>query len=192
MEFLQLRASSGLAAILSLGALGCSDIVNPVAPELRSDLTYADASAFSKADRKTDVHAIHVRISNMVFGTTVVDEYTVHVIGVGDDVKGQFFLYQLRIVEGVEQAVIIASGPAECSQVDGNKAKVGFRVDYTTFPEGIPRGSELTWSVTDNGKSARADDTASQPLGNDARAYCALGLPYAEHPVERGKIQVKD
>ena len=128
----------------------------------------------------------------MVLGTTVVDQYTFHVKGEGDDVKGQFFLYQVRIIEGVEEAVVIASGPAECAQVNGNKAKVGFRVDYTTFPEGIPMGSELTWSVTDNGKSARADDGASQPLGNNARAYCALGLPYVEHPVERGKVQVKD
>jgi hypothetical protein len=192
MDLVRLRVSSWLVATASLGALGCSDIVNPVAPELRSDLTYAGASASNKSDRKTDVHAIHVRISNMVFGTTVVDQYTFHVKGEGDDVKGQFFLYQIRIIEGVEEAVVIASGPAECSQVAGNKAKVGFRVDFTTFPEGIPRGSELTWSVTDNGKSANAQDFASQPLGNDARIYCAFGGPHPEHPVERGKIQVKD
>jgi hypothetical protein len=127
----------------------------------------------------------------MVLNTTVVDEYTFHAVRHGDDINGEFHLLQRRVINGVEEAVVIASGRIECLTVAENRARVGGRVTMTTFPEGIPMGSEITWSVTDNGKNAKADDSASQPLGNNARAYCALGLPYPEQPVERGKVQVK-
>jgi hypothetical protein len=177
-----------LASALSV-AVSCAE---PTAPSLaRMDEVELVSSKDDNNAKKADVHAIHVQITNMVFGATTVDRYSFHAMEHDGDVKGNFFLYQLRIIEGVEDAVVIASGPMECVTVNGNKAKVGGRVTYTTFPEGIPMGSEVTWSVTDNGKSAKADDSASQPLGNNARAFCDLGLPYPESPVERGKIQIK-
>ena len=176
-----------VAALCAL--LACADAL-PSAPS--AALRAPEDSRVSAKGKVEEAHAIHVRISNMVLGTTIVDEYSFHMMEVNDDAKGKFFLYQRRIIDGEEVAVVIASGPAVCVEVDGNKAKVGGRVTFTTFPEGIPMGSELTWSVTDNGKSAHAEDLASQPLGNNARAYCELGLPYAETPIERGKIQVKE
>jgi hypothetical protein len=190
MRYVPTRKTCALVAILSVGALGCSESANPVAPALRPN-AHASLSSTGNGNggSKAQVKAIHVRISNMFVGTTIVDQYSFHAKRHGN--PGKFFLYQLRIIEGVEEAVVIASGPMECLSVTGNKARVGGRVAFTTFPEGIPMGSELTWSVTDNGKSANADDTASQPLGNDARAYCAGGLAYPETPVESGKVQVK-
>ena len=179
-----------LTRMTALCALvACADAL-PTAPNAPLESAGGASLAASKG-KKADAHAIHVRISNMVVGATIVDQYSFHAMQVNDDVKGSFFLYQTRIIDGEEVAVVIASGPAVCVEVNGNKAKVGAEVTYTTFPQGIPIGSELTWSITDNGKSAHSDDSASQPLGNNARAYCALGLPYAETPVERGKIQVK-
>ena len=186
---------SAALAWIGLVLLGaCNDVTGPVPASIAghdiSAITFAKDG--SLGDHNAHVHAIHVRITNMVFNATNVDEYNFNAVRHDDDVNGQFQFYQTRVISGVEQAVVIASGPIVCLDVTDNRARVGGRVDYTTFPEGIPMGSEITWSVTDNGKSARADDTASEPLGNNARAYCELGLPYAEHPVERGKIQVKD
>jgi len=175
-------------------AVGCADITSPAITTL-TDSGNATMS-FSKHDPGSDdnsyAHAIHVRIRAMPFNSTDVDEYSFHAVRHGDDVKGNFQFFQLRTIGGVEETVVIASGFITCLTVAENRARVGGRVEATTFPEGIPIGSEITWSVTDNGKSAKADDSASQPLGNNARAYCLGGLPYPEHPVERGKIQVWD
>lgn len=184
--FITTTARTFGVAALACALAGCSE---PTAPT--SSLVAGPAIASAKPDVHLDVHAIHVQITSMVLNSVTVDRYTFHVFRHDDDVKGKFFLYQLRLIDGEEQAVIIASGPMECVTVAGNRARVGGRVDFTTFPEGIPVGSEITWSVTDNGNSAKADDAASQPLGNNAQAYCALGLPYPEQPVERGKVQVK-
>lgn len=191
MRKLHVRLSVALALTAVLAA-GCADIMSPVAV-LHDD---GNAAAFiSEQDEhgaKAYAHAIHVRISATVLNTTIADEYSFKAMEHQDDVKGHFQFFQRRIIEGVEQAVVIASGPIVCLQVIGNRAKVGGRVESTTFPEGIPIGTEITWSVTDNGKSANADDGASQPLGNDARAYCQLGLPYPEVLVARGKVQIRD
>src|SRR5439155_21407459 len=180
---------------------GCGDITNPVTTPLAKS---SNAVVFSNDGTGSEdnqyAHAIHVRTTSIVLSpravvglspTTVVDEYTFFGVRHGDDVNGKWEFRQLRGV-GESQTTVVASGTIVCLQVEGNKARVGGRVEATSFPEGIPVGSEITWSVTDNGKSANADDSASQPLGNAAQAYCRLGLAYAESPVERGKIQVRD
>lgn len=175
-----------------LAALACvfAACAEPTAPT--SSLVSGTQLASAKGPKEhLDVHAIHIQITSMVFNATTVDRYTFHAMKHGSDVKGSFFLYQLRLIDGEEQAVVIASGSMECAHAESNKARVGGRVTYTTFPEGIPMGSEITWSVTDNGSSAKAEDSASQPLGNNAQLFCAAGGAYVEHPVERGKIQVK-
>ena len=184
------RARSLAVAALACLIASCSEPLAPATPLVSGALTASSKDGKDNAD----VHAIHVQITSMVLNAITVDRYTFHAIKHGDDVKGKFFLYQTRMIDGEAVAVVIASGPMECAMVENsNKARVGGRVTFTTFPEGIPMGSEITWSVTDNGKSAHADDTASQPLGSaDARAYCALGAAYPEVPVERGKVQVRD
>jgi hypothetical protein len=182
--------TAALASIALALVAACGDVTSPVTAALATD---GSVTALSKSgDNNAHAHAIHVRITNMVFNATVVDEYSFNAVRHGDDVNGNFQFYQTRIVEGVQQAVVIASGPIVCLKVTENRARVGGRVESTTFPEGIPVGSEITWSATDNGKSAYADDSASEPLGNNARTYCQLGQPYPEHVVERGKIQIMD
>jgi hypothetical protein len=183
---------SAALACCAVVSAGCTDITAPLAIQL-SDTSQRLAVSQDGAGSSdnSQAHAIHVTITNMVFNTTVVDEYTFQAVRHGGDVNGDFRLYQLRLISGVEEAVVIASGPIKCLTVTENRARVGGRVTMTTFPAGIPVGSEITWSVTDNGKNAKADDTASQPLGNNAQDYCGLGLPYPEQPVERGKVQVR-
>ena len=174
----------GLAAV---AAVGCSPVTEPVADGAPATLAKKAANGL-----QWSAHAIHVRLQNMALNTIIVDLYSFNARQIGTDAKGKFHLYQERIVAGQPAIVIIAAGEIECVTVAGNRARVGGRVTYTTFPEGIPVGSELTWSVTDNGTSARAQDFASQPFGNNARAYCALGLPFPETPVLSGKITIKD
>jgi hypothetical protein len=186
----QLLPALALASLAS-GLLACADITSPVPVSLVHDSS--PATAFSKGGEHDNehAHAIHVGISTTVSNVLVADEYSFNAVRHGDDVNGQFEFFQTRTIGGVSQAVVIASGPIVCLTVVGNRARVGGRVESTTFP-GIPVGSEITWSLTDNGKSANADDTASEPLGNVARAFCELGAAYPEHPVERGKVQVMD
>lgn len=140
-------------------------------------------------------HAIHVRIVASPFPPTVnVDAYSLHAIRHGDRTNGQFFFYQTRTIAGTpeSEADVVASGHIVCLQVEGNRARVGGVVEHTTFPLGLPVGYQVTWSMTDNGKSAKADDTASEPLGNEPQTWCAAsGAAYPEHPVEKGKVQVR-
>jgi hypothetical protein len=75
--------------------------------------------------------------------------------------------------------------------VNGNRARAGGVVTHSSFPEAMPPGHELTWSVTDGGEGKGATDSASPLLGADAVAYCEFGLPYPlESPQQRGNIQV--
>src|SRR5206468_2741188 len=130
--------------------LACADATSPVAvPSVSLRPSGALFSTTAGNDHDNDyAHAIHVRITNMAFNTTIVDQYSFNAMQHKDSVKGEFRFYQIRIIAGVEEAVVIASGPIVCLDVTGNRARVGGRVESTTFPEGIPVGSEVTWSVT--------------------------------------------
>jgi hypothetical protein len=181
-----------MVAGVVLGVGGCRELTQPEDNPYTLGSGGATAAKAGETRLKAYAHAIHVEISGMIFGAVFVDRYSFLVERKDGDVKGRFEFYQVRRVEGADEAVVIASGPMVCVDVVGNRARVGGRVDQTTFPEGIPLGSEITWSITDNGNSSKAMDTASQPLGNDAEAYCGFGGPYAEHPVEPGKVRVKE
>jgi hypothetical protein len=185
------RRSHRIASLCTLVAAVAS-CGEPTAPSSSALITpETTAIANGRASTVTaDVEAVLVKISSPVLNGMTVDRYSFIAVRRGDVVQGYFYLYQIRIVDGAEQAVVIASGPMVCASVTSNKAKVGGRVDYTTFPEGIPKGSEITWSVTDNSPKRKTPDTGSIPLGNNARAYCELGLPYPERPLERGFIRV--
>jgi hypothetical protein len=122
------------------------------------------------------------------FGTLVIDKYEFAAIRKPDGrVLGEFNLHGRNAGNRFK-----VRGDVECLNVSGNRARVGGVVRHSDFPEGIPVGTQLTWSVTDNGEGRNdSPDTASQLLGNDAAAYCAAGLPYPEFPSERGNIQVR-
>ena len=129
----------------------------------------------------------HVDIASKLGDVLIVDTYSFGAIRHDDRVKGQFEL-RAKFLD----VVIRAHGFVECVFVTGNRARMGGRVTQSTFPEGLPEGTELTWSVTDNGEGAKDPaDTASMLLGNDAAAYCAAGLPYPEFPLRRGNVQVR-
>lgn len=182
-----------LAIMLLLGSAACTPDRGPsaiigVEPAVQVPLVTGSAG---RRDERIDVHAVNVGLQSVVLGSVVVDRYSFHVHGRPGEMKGRFRLYQRRIVEGLEVAVVIASGEMECATVAGNRARAGGRITWTSFPEGLPVGEELTWSVTDNGRGRRGGDTASQPLGNQAQAYCALGAPYPEQPVSRGQVLIK-
>jgi hypothetical protein len=129
----------------------------------------------------------HVDIASNIGDILIVDTYSFGAISHDGRVKGQFEL-RARFLN----VLIRAHGFVECVSVTGNHARIGGRVTQSTFPEGLPEGTELTWSVTDNGEGENdSPDTASMLLGNDAAAYCASGLSYQESPLRRGNVQVR-
>ena len=191
MRKLDIRFSVAFACtgLVFIGA--CADVTSPVAPLVARDSSSAALSKSGAPSYDAQAYALLVRISSVVLGTTVVDRYSFVALKQGSDVTGKFEFVQMRNINGVQTAVVIAAGSIVCVHVDAHRARVGGRIDFTTFPLGIPVGSEITWSVTDNGQYPRAKDSASEPLGNNARAYCDFGLPYPEYPVERGTILVR-
>jgi len=130
----------------------------------------------------------HVDVASTVGDVLIVDTYSFAAIGHKDGrVSGQFELH-VRYLD----VSIRAHGFVECLSVTGNRARIGGRVTQSTFEGGLAVGTQLTWSVTDNGEGGNDPrDTASMLLGNDAAAYCALGLPYPEFPLRRGNVQVR-
>jgi hypothetical protein len=181
------RATCGLAALIGLSALGCSEGANPMAPELRSDLSNVSASAFSRASG----HKVRIKY---VVGNNVVDNYEFEAEEFDDgSVKGTFRVREKRFDPADPsgtKVIVKFKGDVVCVAVDGKKARIGGVVTKSNFKEGIPVGSLVTWSVSDNGKGRR-DDSASPLLGSaDAKAYCALGLAYPEHQVGRGQVKV--
>lgn len=120
------------------------------------------------------------------FRTMVFDSYSFNAhLDPRGGVHGQF-----EFRTKYENVGVRVHGRVDCVTVLGNKARMGGTVTHTTFDE-IPVGSQLTWSVTDNGEPGAGTDTASALLGANAEAYCANGLPYPEFPTARGNIQVR-
>ena len=129
----------------------------------------------------------HVDIASKLGDVLIVDTYSFGAISHDGRVKGQFELRARYL-----NVLVRAHGFVECLFVTGNQARIGGKVTQSTFEAGLPVGTQLTWSVTDNGEGAKdPPDTASMLLGNDAAAYCALGLPYPESPLRRGNAQVR-
>jgi hypothetical protein len=130
----------------------------------------------------------HADIASTLGTVLIVDTYSFAAIGHKDGrVSGQFELRAKYL-----NVTVRAHGVVECLFVTGNRARLGGRVTQSTFESGLPVGTQLTWSVMDNGEGGKdAPDTASMLLGNDAAAYCALGLPYPEYPIRRGNVQVR-
>jgi len=130
----------------------------------------------------------HVDIESTLGNVLIVDTYSFAAIGQKDGrVSGQFELRARYL-----NVLVRAHGFVECLFVTGNRARIGGKVTQSTFEAGLPEGTQLTWSVTDNGEGEKdPPDTASMLLGNDAAAYCALGLPYPEFPLRRGNVQVR-
>lgn len=98
-----------------------------------------------------------------------------------------------NFVSAYDWTGVYLSGTIVCYTVVGNQARIGGIVTASSFPE-IPVGTSETWSITDNGTATSGTpDTGSSLLGGNsdyARAYCADGLPYEEHPYLAGGVQI--
>lgn len=171
-----------LCAAAMLAACSAGDIT---APKLES------GPAAKTADDYAGTYKAGVSISYTV-DANVYDHYW---FSANQDsygkVSGNFLLWELRVFSSSSWAAVGVWGRVVCVNATGNKARIGGVVTYSTFA-GIPVGTALTWSVTDNGtKGQSSDDTASALYGvSDPYAYCAGGLPYPETSATQGGVTV--
>jgi hypothetical protein len=130
----------------------------------------------------------HVDQTQSPFGIVVINQYSFSAIRTPHGrINGQF-----EFRAKFQGQVVRAHGDVECLSINGNQARVAGRVTQSTFPEGVPIDSELTWTVTDNGEGGRGRDTASQMLGFPKDLFCAATVgQYPEAPIRRGNIQVR-
>ncbi len=123
------------------------------------------------------------------FGGVVIDRYEFSAVRHSDGRVTGRFNFRSRY----DDVEVRATGEVLCVTVTGNRARIGGIVRQSDFEQGIPVGSQLFWSVTDNGEGHNdASDTASPLLGTaDAAGFCAGGAPALEFAVGRGNIQVR-
>lgn len=154
----------------------------------------APAPAAAAPSRGSDGEWVMGKVDvTFFFGTQVFDEFDFQVKERGRDGTLGSFWFRTRYVEPAgTSADIRVRGEILCATASGNRVRVGavVRESNSAF---IPVGEELTWSSTDNGNgnSRKSGDTSSQPLGADAEAYCALGLPYPEFPLVKGFVKIR-
>jgi len=129
----------------------------------------------------------HVDQTSSPFGLAVIDQYSFAAVRTPQgQINGQF-----EFRAKYQGLVVRAHGEVECLSINGNKARIAGRVTQSTFEGGIPTGSSLTWTVTDNDEPGRGRDTASQLLGAPREVFCAGAAQYPEAPLRRGNIQVR-
>jgi hypothetical protein len=146
----------------------------------------------SFADDNMQMAQGHVEIHPAVFGTLVIDKYSFVAISHEDGrVSGEFeFDHSFRDPVTDRELNERVHGTVDCVTITGNRARVGGTVRHSKSPF-IPEGSQLAWSVTDNGNNKDNPDTASEMLGGNAFLYCAFGLPFPESPLIHGNLNVR-
>lgn len=130
----------------------------------------------------------HVDQTESPFGVAVIDQYSFSAIRTPHGkINGQF-----EFRAKYQGLVVRAHGAVDCLTINGNHARIAGHVTQSTFEAGIPSGSELTWTVTDNGEPGDGRDTASELLGFSRELFCAAPAgQYPEAPIRRGNIQVR-
>lgn len=155
-----------------------------------ADIGKVPQLATQSDDSKNHVQSAtgHVDQMESPFGVGVIDQYSFSAIRTPQGkINGQF-----EFRAKYQGLVVRAHGFVECLTINGNRARIAGVVTQSTFPEGIPAGSELAWSVTDNGEPGRGADTASQLLGFPGPLFCATAVGgFPEAPLRRGNIQVR-
>lgn len=178
----------GIAAALL--TLGCArdEMRSPTDPTPANVLIASDGKVVTEERGGVQSATGHVDQMASPFGIVVIDQYSFSAIRTPQgQVQGQF-----EFRAKYENVVVRAHGEVVCLSVNGNHARIGGRVTQSTFEAGIPVGSDLTWTVTDNGEPGRQRDTASQLLGAPAEAFCATAVAqYPEAPLRRGNVQVR-
>ena len=177
------RRSSVLAVLGLALVAACDDPpVGPQDPGERIVLAIA-----SDADALGQTESVGDGSISWVFGTDIIDAYRFTAVKRANNTVGGIFEFHHHY----SGLTVRAAGDVVCLNVSGNKIRMGGIVRETNFEEGIPTGSHLTWSFTDNGFRAEGNiDSASSFLGHDAAPYCAFGLPYPEFPLASGDIFV--
>lgn len=177
-------------ALLSMAVLaaGCSHREMRLPTDPLADMTKPALQAESAGSNHTQSATGRVDQTQSPFGIAVIDQYSFSAIRTPQGkINGQF---EFRAkYEGV---VVRAHGDVDCLTINGNHARIAGHVTQSTFEPGIPSGSELTWTVTDNGEPGDGRDTASELLGFPRELFCAAPAgQYAEAPIRRGNIQVR-
>ena len=180
------RKYISIAAGLLLGACSSADIVAPSPAATDANLATVTAGRYG------------VAIAYVLVGGGNIDWYGFEASDNTGTVQGNFRLYQVRIAKAdgsVAYATVDVRGTTTCMKVDGNKARLGGIITRSDF-SGLPVGTPMTWSITDNGTArerwaTRKCDTASSLYaGIDPAAYCALGLAFPEEPVYFGDLTI--
>lgn len=179
--------------ILGIFLLACGEANSPTGPQAASGLLLAPA--VGSTARQTPALPGQQQVTGHVdaefeFFTAIVNQYSFSAIRRRDG----SFTGQFEFRAKYNDLVVRVHGDVLCLFIAGNRARVGGIVTKTTFDDGtpigdggLPVGDQLTWSVTDGPHN---DDTASMMLGSNALNYCRGGLPYAEHPIIRGSVQI--
>jgi len=130
----------------------------------------------------------HVDQAEIPFDVVVIDQYSFSAVRTPQGrINGQF-----EFRAKYQDLVVRAHGDVDCLTINGNHARIAGHVTQSTFEAGIPTGSELTWTVTDNGEPGDGRDTASEMLGFSRELFCAEPRgQYPEAPIRRGNIQVR-
>ena len=179
-----MRLRSSALALVAVAALAaCSD--SPVAPaDPGQEVVFAIASDETALGQARSFGRGEI---SFFFGTDVIDNYRFTAVKRANGTVGGIFEFRHRYLG----LTVHAAGDIVCLGGTNKHVRFGGVVRETSFEEGIPLGSELTWSVTDVGTPDEENwDSASSFLGHDAESYCAEGLPYDEFPV-KGDIRVR-
>ena len=178
-----------LAVGLMLGACSSADIVAPAPAGDQASLATVTSGR------------VGVAISYVMVGGGNVDWYGFEASDETGTVQGYFRMYQVRIAKGdgtYAWATVDVRGTVTCMKVEGNKARLGGVVTRSDF-FGLPQGTTMTWSVTDNGtprfsagRLINLDAASSMFAGVDPSSYCNFGLAYPEVPLLLGNLTIAD
>jgi hypothetical protein len=183
------RKYISIAAGIALAACSSADIVAPRQVADGSDPLLATVASSKYG----------FAIAYVLVGGGNIDWYGFNASDETGSVTGKFRLYQVRIAKGDgtnSYATVNVSGTVSGMKVEGKKARLGGFVTTSDF-SGLPVGTPMTWSVSDNvdgttfRRSYREWDTASSLYaGVNPKDYCNLGLAYPEEPIFLGDLAI--
>lgn len=177
-------------ALLSIAVLAaaCSRRELRLPTDPLADVTRPVRAAEATSSNHTQSATGHVDQAESPFGIVVIDQYSFSAIRTPQGKINGEFEFRAKYLD----VVVRAHGDVDCLTINGNHARIAGHVTQSTFEAGIPIGSELTWTVTDNGEPGKGRDTASELLGFPRELFCAAPAgQYPEAPIRRGNIQVR-
>ena len=179
-----MSARSSAAVLMCLALLAACDDP-PVGPQDPGERVVFAIASDAQALGQTE--GVGEGSISFVFGTDIIDQYRFTAVKRANGTVGGIFEFHHHY----SGLTVRAAGDVTCIGIDGKRIRMGGVVRETNFEEGIPTGSELTWSFTDNGwRDLGNIDSASSFLGHEASSYCDFGLPYPEFPLTSGDIAV--